>query len=64
MLENEKWKSTNHILKINRMIDEFEGSLAKKRGETAYMNQETGWCDNTDNLYPIPHSEPEMDKDE
>src|SRR5215469_5405113 len=23
MLENEKWKSTNHILKLNRMIDEF-----------------------------------------
>jgi len=59
MLENEKWKSTNQILKLNRMIDEFEGSLAQKRGEMAYMNQETGWYDNTDNLYPIPYSEPE-----
>jgi hypothetical protein len=57
MLENEKWKSTNQILKLNRMIDEFEGSLAKKRGEMAYMNQETGWCDNTDNLYPT-YTEP------
>src|SRR5215469_10054992 len=59
-LEMEKWKSTNQILKLNRMIDELEGYLAKKRGETAYMNQETGWYDNTDNLYPIPYSEPEI----
>jgi hypothetical protein len=51
-LEMEKWKSTNQILKLNRMIDELEGSLAKKRGETTYMNQESGWYDNTDNLYP------------
>ena len=50
VLEWEKTNCTNHILKLNRMID--EGSLAKKRGETAYMNQETGWYDNTDNLYP------------
>jgi hypothetical protein len=60
VLENEKWKSTNQILKLNRMIDEFEGSLAQKRGEIAYMNQETGWYDNTDNLCPIPYSEPEI----
>jgi len=40
MLEKEKWKSTNQILKLNRMIDEFEGSLAKKRGEMANMIQE------------------------
>ena len=52
MLENEKWKSTNQILKLNRMIDEFQGSLAKKRGEMGHMNQETGWYDNTGNLYP------------
>jgi hypothetical protein len=60
MLENQKWNSSNHILKLSRMIDEFEGSLAKKRGEMANMNQETGWYDNTDNLYPIPYSEPEI----
>ncbi|MGC2573832.1 MAG: hypothetical protein WA364_20140 [Candidatus Nitrosopolaris sp.] len=59
MLETEKWKSTNQILKLNRMIDEFEGSLAKKRGETAYMNMESGWYDNTSNLYPVPYSEPD-----
>jgi hypothetical protein len=58
MLENEKWKSTNQILKLNRMIDEFEGSLAKKRGETAYMNMESGWYDNTSNLYPT-YTEPD-----
>src|SRR5215467_1301269 len=59
VLEMEKWKSTNQILKLNRMIDEFEGSLAKKRGEMAYMNQETEWYDNTSNLYPLPYSEPD-----
>jgi hypothetical protein len=53
-----KWKSTNQILKLNRMIDEFEGSLAKKRGEMAYMNQESGWYDNTSNLYPT-YTEPD-----
>ena len=59
MLENEKWKSTNQILKLNKMIDEFEGSLAKKRGEMANMDQETGWYDNTGNpysTYPEPYT--------
>ena len=61
MLEMEKWKSTNQILKLNMMIDEFEGSLAKKRGEMAHMDQETGWYDNTGNPYstypePYPNS--------
>jgi hypothetical protein len=58
-LEMEKWKSTNQILKLNRMIDEFEGSLAKKRGESTHMNQETGWYDNTGNpysTYPEPYT--------
>ena len=59
-LEMEKWESTNQILKLNRMIDEFQSSLAQKRGEMANMNQETGWYDNTDNLYPILYSEPEI----
>lgn len=35
VLKNEKWKSTDHILKLNRMMDEFEGSLAKEKGEMA-----------------------------
>ena len=42
MLENEKWKSTNQILKLNRMIDEFQSSLPQNGGR----------YDNTDNLYP------------
>jgi DNA-binding CsgD family transcriptional regulator len=58
MLENQKWKSTSQILKLNRMIDEFEGTLAKKK-EMAYVNQERGWYDNTGNLYPVPYSEPD-----
>ena len=41
MLENEKWKSTNQILKLNRMIDEFQSSLP----------QNGIWYDNTHNLY-------------
>jgi hypothetical protein len=53
-LEIEKWKSTNQILKLNRMIDEFEGSLAKKRGEMAYMDQ----VDNTRDLYST-YTEPD-----
>jgi len=35
-----------------------EASLAKKRGEMTYMNQESGWCDNTGNLYPA-YTEPD-----
>src|SRR5215469_15858751 len=58
VLEMEKWKSTNQILKLNRMIDEFEGSLSQKRGEMAYLNQETRWYDNTSNLYPT-YTEPD-----
>jgi hypothetical protein len=33
-------------------------SLAQKRGEMTHMNRGTGWYDDTDNLYPIPYSEP------
>jgi hypothetical protein len=42
MLENEKWKSTNQILKLNRMIEEFQSLLP----------QSGGWYDNSDTLYP------------
>jgi hypothetical protein len=47
MLEDQKTKATNEILKLNRMIDEFRSYLADKRGETEYMTQESGWYDNT-----------------
>ena len=54
MLEVQKAKATNDILKLNRIKDEFQSSLAQKRGEMTYMNQDH----NTYNLYPIPYSEP------
>jgi hypothetical protein len=38
------------------MIDEFEGSLAKKRGETAYVNGESGWYGNLYSTYTEPIS--------
>jgi hypothetical protein len=41
MLEVQKTNCTNHILKLNRIIDEFQSSLP----------QNGGWYDNTDNLY-------------
>jgi len=59
MLENQKWNCTTHILKLNRMIDELQSSLPQKRGEIAYMNQESEWYDNTDNLYPT-HTEADI----
>jgi hypothetical protein len=59
MLEVQKEKTTNDILKLNRIIDEFQETLAQKRGETTYMNQESGRYDNTENLYPIAYSEPD-----
>jgi len=56
MLENEKWKSTNHILRLNRMIDELQSSLPQNAVGMAYMNQESGWDNNTGKIYPIPYS--------
>jgi hypothetical protein len=52
----EKWKSTNQILKLNRMIHELEDTLAQKRKEMVHMNHESGKYDNTGNLYPVPCS--------
>jgi hypothetical protein len=57
MLEWEKTNATNHLLVLNRRIDEFQGTLnryeyaAQKRGQMGYINQESGWCDNNDNMY-------------
>jgi hypothetical protein len=42
MLEVQKTKCSNHILILNRRIDEFQGNLP----------QNVGWYDNTGNLYP------------
>jgi hypothetical protein len=59
MLENQKWNSTNQILKLNRIIEELQSSLPQKRREIAYTNQESGLYDNTDNLYPT-YNEPDI----
>jgi hypothetical protein len=32
ILENQKWNSTNHMLKLNRMIDELQSSLPQNGG--------------------------------
>jgi hypothetical protein len=58
MLEFQKTESRNEILNLDRMKDELQSSLAQKRGEMTHMNRGTGWYDDTDNLYPIPYSEP------
>jgi hypothetical protein len=60
MLEVQKAKTTNDILKLNRVMDEFQSSLPQKRGEIAYMNQEPRMLQgpvpmnyyNTDYSYP------------
>ncbi|MFZ0513492.1 MAG: hypothetical protein WAM14_17935 [Candidatus Nitrosopolaris sp.] len=69
MLEVQKTKSTNDVLKLNRIIDEFQGtlgmyksSLPQKRGEMTYMNQDSSRLQrpinyNTDNLYAVAHLE-------
>ena len=67
MLEWEKRKSMNQIFKMKWMIQEFEETLAQKRGEMAYLNRECRklrqrFIDyNTHNLQPITHSESNTD---
>jgi hypothetical protein len=39
-------------------LEELQLSLSQKTGEIAYMNQESGWYDNTSNLYPT-YAEPD-----
>ncbi|MFY9873581.1 MAG: hypothetical protein WAK17_28070 [Candidatus Nitrosopolaris sp.] len=57
MLEIQKAKATNDILKLNRVMDEFQPSLPQKRGEMTYMNEESRSLQrpmnyNTDYSYP------------
>ena len=40
MLEVQKANKTNDILKLNRIIDEFQSSLPQKGGEITYMDQQ------------------------
>ncbi|MGB8935111.1 MAG: hypothetical protein WCC17_08400 [Candidatus Nitrosopolaris sp.] len=60
MLEAQKTKSTNYLLNLNRRLDEFQGTLSRYESSLpqAYMNQGLIRYDNTNNLYPIPYSEP------
>jgi hypothetical protein len=58
MLEIQKAKATNDILKLNRVMDDFQPSLPQKRGEMTYVNDGSGQYDKTDNLYSMTYSEP------
>jgi hypothetical protein len=64
-LEWEKRSSMYHLSNLRRMINEFEETLAQKRGEMAYLNRECRklrqrFIDyNTHNLHPIAQSEPD-----
>jgi chromosome segregation ATPase len=40
VLEGKRKNSTNHLFNLERMINEFEETLAQKRGEMAYLNRE------------------------
>lgn len=60
MLEIQKAKATNDILKLNREMDEFQSPQSQKRGEMTYMNEGSGQYDKTDNLYPITYPEPSL----
>jgi hypothetical protein len=57
-LETEKTEAMNKIFKLKRMIGESEETLAQKR-DMALVNQESAKHGNTDNLYPVPYSEPD-----
>jgi hypothetical protein len=58
MLETEKMEAMNHLFKLKRMIYELQPPLTQKR-DMALSNQESPKHDNTDNLYPVPYSEPD-----
>jgi hypothetical protein len=60
MLEAQKTKCTNDILKLNRITDEFQTSLPRKGGEMTYMEQEPRMSQgpmnyNTDYSYPYQY---------
>jgi hypothetical protein len=59
MLESQKAKVTNDILKLNRTIDQMQANM-QNRGEMTYMNQQWTSYNNTDNLYPITYAEPNI----
>jgi hypothetical protein len=56
MLEDQKTKATKHLLVLNRRIDDMYVPWAQQKGQMGYMNKESEWYDNTNNLYPVPYS--------
>ena len=63
MLEAQKTKATNDILKLNKVMDEFQLSLPQKGGEMTYMDQEPRMLQgpinyNLDHAYPTTYTEP------
>ena len=56
MLEIEKTRFTNRISGYNSSINELQSSLAQKRKEMAYMDDEPGKDDKTGILHPVPCS--------
>jgi len=62
MLEIEKMRSEHRIVRLKRMINESEKTLAQKRGETAYLNRECKklrqrFIDYNTHNWPIAYSE-------
>ena len=69
VLEDQKTKATNHLLVLNRRIDEFGGTLnmyesswAQKTGGMTYMNQKSKMLQgpvnySADNLHPQPNAD-------
>jgi hypothetical protein len=59
------FQQMDQIFDLKRMIHESEETLAQKRGEMACLNRQSRKLQqrfiiyNTDNLYPIAHSEPD-----
>jgi hypothetical protein len=56
MLEMEKMRFTNRISGYNGAISELQASLAQKRKEMAYMDNESRKYDKNSNLRPVPYS--------
>jgi hypothetical protein len=71
MLKDQKTKATNHLLVLDKRIDEFQGTLnmyksswAQKTGEMTFINQEPRMLQesssyNTNNLYPVSYADPD-----
>jgi hypothetical protein len=67
MLEWKKRNSTYHLFNLERMINEYEETLAQKRAEMGYLNRESRKLRQPEysshNLRPIAQSEPDAISD-